>query len=147
MKLYRLTDRIVNKSLLLSISLFTFNPAIAIAGAEDIFFQVPSGNIHCWSYDDKSLTCEIGQNNAKIPPQPQDCNLDWGNRFLMANTGKSERVCHGDTIGRDPKHRVLKYGKSWRDRGFVCISTKTGLTCRNQDGHGWKLSKNQQTLF
>jgi hypothetical protein len=131
--------------LAISINLFdlTSDRAIAVDG---IAFQVPSGNIHCRA-DDGYLDCEMGVNNAKLPAKPKDCNLDWGNRFTMSPNGSAERACHGDTLGRNPKHPVLGYGKTWRRNGFTCVSKPTGLTCKNQNDRGWTLSKQKQRLF
>ncbi len=117
------------------------------ASEEIYYFQVPSGNIHCAASSLYGLDCEIGTIAAKIPPRPKDCDLDWGYRFMMSTTGISKRGCYGDTIGRDPKHPVLAYGKMWRSQEFSCLSKRTGLTCQNQSGHGWNLSKGKQQLF
>lgn len=129
------------------LSLFNSTTFKSIA-AEDEYFQIPSGNIHCRANSsDNSFECEMQTNNAKLPPKPKDCDLDWGNRFRMPATGKASRSCHGDTLGLDPKNPVLGYNKTWRRNGFTCISKQTGLTCKNRDGRGWTLSKNKQQLF
>lgn len=140
MKLFRFSLVVIGTGLGLS----TISPA---SSAAPPVFQVPSGNIHCAVDAQYGLDCEIGQNKAKLPPPPADCQLDWGNRFMMSSTGKALRVCHGDTIGRDPKHAVLGYGQTWRNQGFTCVSRRSGLTCWNQKRHGWTLSRNQQKFF
>ena len=129
----------------ISVNLCNFTSDQAIA-ADGIAFQVPSGNIHCRA-DGVDLDCEIGTNNMKLPPKPKSCDLDWGNRFMMSPNGRADRSCYGDTLGRDPKHPVLGYGKTWRRNGFTCVSKPTGFTCKNQDSHGWTLSKNKQQFF
>jgi hypothetical protein len=144
----RLFDRPTYTALMaiaIGVSFYTFGISKAIA-SEDIAFQVPSGNIHCRA-DSIYLDCEIGINNMKLSPKPKSCDLDWGNRFVMSPNGRAERACHGDTLGRNPKHPILSYGKTWRKKGFTCVSKPTGLTCKNQDGHGWTLSKNKQQFF
>jgi hypothetical protein len=122
-----------------------FFPEIAAANAKTEGFQTPTGNIHCAVYGN-GLRCEISENTAKLPPQPADCNLDWGNAFGMSVTGASIRVCHGDTI-KHGKHPVLGYGKTWLKDGYSCTSKKTGVTCINQDKKGWEISKTKQRLF
>jgi hypothetical protein len=129
----------------IGVSFYTFAISKAIA-SETVYFQVPSGNIHCGT-DGTYLDCEMGTSNATLPPKPKSCNLDWGNRFVMSPNGAAERACHGDTLGRNPKHPILSYGKTWRKKGFTCISKTSGLTCKNVDGRGWTLSKNKQQLF
>jgi hypothetical protein len=131
----------------ISVIFYTFGISKTIA-TEDTYFKVPSGNIHCRANTDGSFECEIQKNLAKLSPKPKDCDLDWGNRFGMSSaTGKAQRVCHGDTLGLNPKNPVLNYGKTWNGQGFFCISRRSGLTCQNDAGHGWILSKNKQQLF
>lgn len=118
----------------------------AVAQAADgETFQSPTGNIHCLVYE-KELRCELGENLAKLPPRPKDCELDWGNVFFMNQTNKPERACYGDTI-KAPTNPVVQYGKSWQKDGFTCQVEKTGVKCSNSKGHGWTLSKKKQTLF
>lgn len=139
------------------INIIAFAGAIAIATApivanattklRDDGFQTPTGNIHCTIFeDDATLRCDIIENTAKLPPQPKDCNLDWGNAFTMNITGAAQRACHGDTIVADT-NPVLGYGKTWRKGGFTCESKTTELICTNRDKKGWKISKTKQQFF
>ena len=51
-------------------------------------------------------------------------------------------------IGRDtPAFVTLAYGRTWRYRGFTCVSRITGLTCTNRAGHGLFLSRASYRLF
>jgi hypothetical protein len=145
MRLFDRSNYIILMAIAIGVGFYTLTGSKAI-GSESIYFQVPSGNIHCGT-DGTYLDCELGTNTAKLPAKPKDCNLDWGNRFVMSPNGAAERACHGDTLGRDPKNPVLGYGKIWRKKGFTCISKPSGLTCTNVDGRGWTLSKNKQQLF
>jgi hypothetical protein len=42
---------------------------------------------------------------------------------------------------------LLRYGRSWTWHGIRCTSRRTGLTCRNQSGHGFVLSRQSQRVF
>ena len=42
---------------------------------------------------------------------------------------------------------LLRYGRSWTWKGFGCTSRRTGLTCKNQSGHGFVLSRQSQRVF
>jgi hypothetical protein len=145
MRLFDPSSLIALMAISIGVSFYTFGSLKAIA-SDGIAFQVPSGNIHCRA-DSVYLDCEIAASNAKLPPKPKSCDLDWGYRFVMSPNGRAERACHGDALGRNPKHPILSYGKTWRKNGFTCVSKPTGLTCKNQDGHGWTLSKNKQQFF
>jgi hypothetical protein len=109
-------------------------------------FKTPSGNIYCLVEENDNLRCELSQNTAKLPPKPKDCDLDWGNSFVMDLKGKASRLCHGDTIANS-NYPVLAYGKTWRSQGFSCLSKASGLTCTNQAKKGWQISKTAQKLF
>ena len=42
---------------------------------------------------------------------------------------------------------VAGYGQSAQFGPITCQSERTGLTCRNQSGHGFFLSRRRQELF
>lgn len=107
-------------------------------------FRTPSGNIACEVYDG-FLRCDVRDNQAKTPPQPKDCELDWGNFFGMGQKGPAQRMCVGDTVfAQQP---ILAYGKTWKHQGFTCLSETKGLTCRNTQKKGWFINKVQQKLL
>jgi len=41
----------------------------------------------------------------------------------------------------DDQIPALPYGGVWHGHGVFCISQEKGLTCLNQDGHGFFLSR------
>jgi hypothetical protein len=108
----------------------------------------PSGNIECnlWTNGKEELRCDMGALTYSFPEKPEDCPVDWGSSFGMFSTGSAEVLCVGDTIV-GPQKVVLDYGLTVQYGSFSCTSEKTGLTCRNLDGHGFTLSKAKQTLF
>lgn len=42
---------------------------------------------------------------------------------------------------------TLAHGRTWSFGGFTCTSHPAGLTCRNQNGHGFMLSTKTQRTF
>jgi hypothetical protein len=114
-------------------------------------FHTPSNNIHCMgivSETGNAVDCELLQmdNTKPLLPQPADCDLDWGSRFAVGETGGGYMVCAGDTV-RDPNGITLAYGKTFELRGLTCTSSEKGLDCRNGEGHGFFLSRARQELF
>lgn len=113
----------------------------------------PSDNIHCMAFAEGSATeytsvsCEIA-NTSSPPalPRPRDCDQEWGGRFSVAQTGRSEMICHGDTLRADGTP-ILKYGSAVQFGGITCALTESGLECINASGHGFFLSKARQRLF
>lgn len=108
----------------------------------------PSGNIECnlWTNGNEELRCDMGALTYSFPDKPEDCPIDWGSSFGMFSMGPAEVLCVGDTIV-GPLKVVIEYGQTIQYGSFLCTSEKTGLTCRNLDGHGFTLSKAKQTLF
>jgi hypothetical protein len=144
------------------LAVFALPASIALA-EQASSFRTPSDNIHClFSLDNipddpddaesvaepDSVDCEISEmtNKSPLPPKPADCDLDYGDRFSLAVTGKAGVICAGDTI-RNSEAPVLAYGESVTQKGITCDSAETGVTCRNEQGHGFFLSKAKQKLF
>ncbi len=115
------------------------------SSALGIEFSTPSKNIGCVG-DSTFIRCDISQTKAKPPPKPRGCDYDWGNAFELRQRGRPRRLCVSDSaLG---SRRILGYGKSMRiGRRITCTSRRTGLTCRNRDGHGFLLSRERVRLF
>lgn len=111
-------------------------------------FQSPSKNITCKDFGTE-VGCYISQNTAKKPalPKPADCDLDWGDMFYVGKTGKASLECHGDMPVNTSGATTLAYGKTIKGNGWSCTSQKTGMTCKNSQGHGFTLSRAKQTVF
>lgn len=124
--------------------------AAIASGSQAAFtsFRTPSGNIACISDGTGRgyLRCDIASGLKPRPPRPAGCELDWGHGLEIKRTGRSYVLCSGDTA-LNPQARVLGYGKTWRGNGFACTSRTTGLTCSNQTGHGFFLSRERYRRF
>lgn len=109
-------------------------------------FMMPSKNIFCAFLNDSGLRCEILSGLNPVPPQPSphgDCV--WGQSLLLPSSGKIEFLCIGDTIWDN--YQILSYGKTWKKSGVECVSQKTGLTCKNNRGNGFFLSRERWKVF
>jgi hypothetical protein len=129
---------------LAAIAMLTATPAFASDG-----LKTPSNDIVCildGTASPIALRCDMRNlRPTKLRP-PKDCNLGWGDAFAMNENGKSERMCHGDTIMHEDV-MVLPYGKVWQHGAFTCRSEPSGLTCLNAQDHGFLLSRSSQRLF
>lgn len=117
------------------------------------FFRSPSDNIHCMAFKDEgqavftSVECEISDTSGPpVQPKPSDCDLEWGGRFIIRQTGRADLVCHGDTI-RTEGSPILLYGGGLQFSGITCLVTEKGLEYRNVEGRGFFMSKARQVLF
>ena len=118
---------------------------LPIALDEPVGFKTPT-NVYC-VLEDIWLRCDIKQISGAAPVKPPDCYLDWGDAFFLAPTSEEAYViCHGDTVVSDALP-TLPYGKGWSEEGYTCKSEKTGLKCTNPVGHGFTLSRTNQTGF
>jgi hypothetical protein len=119
------------------------------ANAQDVpGFQSPSKNISCLVFPDGSGTairCDIAAMDSK-PKRPADCDLEYGQAFMMHAKGGAERICYGDALTDKPLPAVA-YGETWQRGGFTCTVEQTGVTCLNAERHGFALSRAKQDLF
>jgi hypothetical protein len=120
------------------------------AFADSFNFKTPSDNIYC-AYDDYNGTaevrCDIRDYTSTMGKMPADCDLDWGDSFVIAASDRRGSVlCHGDTVISE-QAKTLGYGNVWKDNGITCMSQESGLTCINRKGHGFSLSKKEQRVF
>lgn len=108
---------------------------------EQEMFMMPSGNIGC-VYTPAGGTAVY---------QPQDggpelaCDI-VAPRYVRATLGRAGAATLNHAVG-DPSccsaDTVLDYGQGWAQGPFSCVSERTGLSCRRQDGHGFVLSRAQ----
>jgi uncharacterized protein DUF6636 len=115
----------------------TTNPALTSRR-----FQMPSKNIGCQT-GEGVLVCDI---LSGLHPEPtQNCELDWTGMELE-RLGPAQPRCAGDTA-YDQSAPVLEYGSSWSRDGFTCASMTNGVQCRNEENHGFLLSRQTWTQF
>jgi hypothetical protein len=111
-------------------------------------FQSPSRNISCLVFVDgpqNGMRCDIAVMDTK-PKRPADCELEYGQAFMMHVRGGAERICYGDAL-TDKVLPVVPYGEVWQHGGFTCTPEQTGVTCFNADRRGFSLSRAKQELF
>ena len=115
-------------------------------------FKTPSNNIYCLFSESSegypsSVRCDIKISYAPTPPRPADCDLEWSNAYGIYDGARSGQVmCHGDTT-IDNSLPTLTYGTQWRRGRISCRSETIGLTCINDMGHGFFVSRDTQRLF
>lgn len=112
-------------------------------------FRSPTGNIACLfvAGETTEVRCDLLSLNRSFTTPPQDCDLDWGDSFSIAEGDtRGALVCHGDTVA-DPAAEVLDYGQTLSLGGITCTSDKAGMTCQTTAGHGFTLSRKRQVLF
>ncbi|MGL5060775.1 MAG: DUF6636 domain-containing protein [Microcoleus sp.] len=136
----------------------TTNPAIVSQIREIVLsgdgFFLPSKNIYCRlrkasDRNDASrdfLRCEIASSLKPTPPQPSDCQLDWGSGLVLPRAKKTEVLCAADSI-YDPTYPTLQYGQTWKNAGFTCSATRDGLTCSNPQQQGFFLNREEWRTF
>jgi hypothetical protein len=103
-------------------------------------FNTPSGNIACnagplLSGGGSALSCVLFSASGARGQKT----------WYMRQRGRAGVALVQGNAGTDfPR---LRYGKTWKYRGFKCSSRMTGLTCRNSSGHGFFLSRGKQRRF
>ena len=121
----------------------------APAAAQDIVpFQSPSGNIMCLAAmgSENWVRCDMRELTPSYTQRPADCDLDWGNFFMIDPVGPGYLGCFGDTA-IDPSAGVIPYGEYLTFGAITCYSETTGMTCQNPGGNGFELSRAQQFVY
>ncbi len=113
-------------------------------------FETPSENIQCSVGEDvqgSDIICTIIQRQGPpAQPRPSSCGSDWGHTFMMNDTGPVQMLCQPLSRDKDGFDRA-EYGVTGQFGGFICHSSKKGLECTNEDGHGFFLSRAVQRVF
>jgi hypothetical protein len=128
--------------------------AVVPVDLEFTHFTSPSGNIECviTSSGDgelvaRSVRCDIDERDWSPPPQPADCELDYGHAILIGVGQPAEFLCAGDTTigsGGEP----LAYGEAITAGPMRCESAESGMTCRDVgSGRGFSISREAYQLF
>ena len=125
-------------------------PASAIEG----YFKTPSTNIVCFhAPGPPQAVLACGIKSGLVPPPPRRTCREGGyagDRLVLWATGRVQvPSCAGDpgALTGEPRARVLGYGKTWSGGGLRCTSASVGLTCRNESGHGFFLSRENWRSF
>jgi hypothetical protein len=133
-------------------------PAAAPTGSFKYgFFKTPSGNILCgYAYDKNAAHVEcVVKSGLKPPPPPRRPACSPTIVVRLNATGRVQTagsVCPGEDAPETPYvgsgiAKVLGYGKTWSGGGLSCTSAVIGLTCRNNGGHGFFLSRERWRAF
>lgn len=100
-----------------------------------VLWKTPQGAAYCAQITDYAnegaykLTCWTPNDGFTVSM------YGWGRptkRYIRSNRGRHVRRT---SFG------VLRFGGSWRTEVFRCESQRTGLRCKNDDGHGWWLGR------
>lgn len=106
------------------------------------YFNSPSGNIACMGTD-SGVYCTINEKNK----DELSCWDEGITSFYVPSRGKSELDCSTSEYFYDESAPILAYGKTMRGNGWSCTSQKSGMTCKNNAGRGFSLSRSSQRLF
>ncbi|HEX6700872.1 MAG TPA: DUF6636 domain-containing protein [Gaiellaceae bacterium] len=123
-------------------------------------FRTPSGNIFCnyafgYVSDTPVPFLYCGIKSGIKPPAPRKApgctRALWPSIRRTGGAVWVGSTCPGHDEPQGPvadlARTVLRYGKSWSWNGMRCTSAFAGLTCRNQDGHGFFMSTARTRLF
>ena len=154
----------------LSASLFLLLSQVSAFAQQLFFFSSPTKNINCMyaptqppnpPYTKVSaeayIRCDIMQFTSTLKSAPQQskedveifgkCTLAKMKAFIIQEKGvETKTYCPTDVPISDGQF-VLDYGKSFTRGGLKCVSQMNGMTCQNELGRGFFLSRSSQRLF
>ena len=99
----------------------------------------PGAVITCWAVMGST---EI---ECTAPYLPDIGELDT--YLAVRPRGRARMSERGDFPGFAAPRRTLHYGDTWQRPGIRCTMHTTGLTCRNRDGHGFRIQKGHVRRF
>ncbi|MDK4680526.1 DUF6636 domain-containing protein [Kingella negevensis] len=118
-------------------------------------FTTPSKNILCGGDSFKKpdgalyrndLYCFVYENKAI----PKSCET-YGNGldFVLNKSGKTQMQCAGfaSLPENTNETKTLAYGESLKGDGWSCKSETSGLTCKNDEGHGFFVNRSRYQEF
>ena len=110
-------------------------------------FKTPSGQLGCaYTKDPTTLRCDTTF-ATRFKQRPPRCEGDYGHSFEVSPHGHASAICAGDTVLSATGAKTLPYGHAWTIGPYACTNQTTSLTCTNDQGHGFRLSRKQQLLF
>jgi Family of unknown function (DUF6636) len=99
----------------------------------------PGKRISCWAV---VRSTEI---ECTAPYLPDIGELDT---YLAVRSRGAARISErGDYPGFSAPPRTLQYGDTWKRPGIRCTMSKTALTCRNLEGHGFHIQRSDVRRF
>jgi hypothetical protein len=99
----------------------------------------PGAVIACWA------VMESAEIECTAPYLPDVGALDT--YLAVGPRGRASIAERGDFPGFATPQRTLRYGDMWKRPGVRCAMRRTGLTCRNRDGHGFRIQKGHVRRF
>ncbi len=110
-------------------------------------FIMPSQNIWCELGED-SAQCVI-EEFSFATPSLEDCSEDVAGHVWQVTADQAGPVCPGDSVPEPPEGLTeLAYGDATAAGGFLCESTRDGVTCRAvATGHGFEIARGGTRSF
>ena len=110
-------------------------------------FRIPSDQIGCaFTRNPTTLRCDT-RFATRFTHRPPRCEGDYGHSFEVSPNGHASAICAGDTVLSASGAKTIPYGHAWTIGPYACTSQTTSLTCTNNQGHGFRLTRTQQLLF
>ena len=148
---------------LFAISLVFTSTVGLSAEIEFEYFSSPSKNINCIYENSRGDTpvlqvrCDIMQFKPTLNLRPIEtkesieifghCTKDKMRAFTIdINSTETKVTCPSDAP-ISINQPILPYNHSWQKNGLACVSQTSGMRCYNNLGHGFFLSRNQQSIF
>lgn len=110
-------------------------------------FHTPSGNIKCDILAGDAITamCQISGYTPSFP-KPADCRGNYGDVFIIEHTGKAYLPCGASVLNANDRYE-LPYDHAVGLGSVMCLVEKTGITCKNKEGHGFFVSRKSQKVW
>jgi hypothetical protein len=156
----------MKKSLVVSLSAaaIVFAPAVALSDEVEFdYFSSPTKNINCIYENSRGnikiiqVRCDIMHFKPTLKLKAIEteqtieifghCTKDKMRAFVIDLDSVATNVFCPSDAPIASNQSIIPYNSSWQKNGFICVSQTSGMRCQNNLGHGFFLSRNQQSIF
>lgn len=125
--------------------------AVAFEQGESYYFTTPDGAFACGIVQLPGRT-EAGCEGVTdpVPPQPENCVVNWGHGMRVVDSGPGEFLCSGGPVYLpvEGSAEVLPAGATLSQLGYTCATTEADVTCTNDTtGHGFTVASGSNETF
>lgn len=108
-------------------------------------FDAAGGNIGCRILSG-TVRCDVGRRVWSPPHKPSSCHAAWGQGLMIGGTGGSHFVCARNSV-LDPTGYYIRPGYDDKVGSVTCQVRSFGVTCFENDGHGFFVGRTGYTTF
>lgn len=124
----------------------TSSAVVTVPQGQGGSFVTPSGNISGVLSEAGGVSCIVFEHDWTIDvPTESGCEFDWGDEVGLGPEGVTFG-CYSDVFW-DTEAESAGYGTAVTVGDYTCSIAETGVTCENENGNGFSVSRSSLDQF